>query len=133
VGPGMAFANWVLEKHPEFGVIGLVPCAIGGTIISEWERGKELYSEMIKRAKASLRDGGTIRALLWYQGETDTVNLHDAQLYQRRLHKFFSDVRDDLQFPLLPIVQVFFFDYFFKLLHIFINFGRFGLLSPSVS
>ncbi|ESW08708.1 hypothetical protein PHAVU_009G067900 [Phaseolus vulgaris] len=106
VGPGMAFANAVLEKHPELGVIGLVPCAIGGTVISEWERGRELYSEMIKRGKASVRDGGVIRALLWYQGETDTVNLQDAQLYERRLHKFFLDVRDDLQSPLLPIIQV---------------------------
>ncbi|KAK7410064.1 hypothetical protein VNO78_00549 [Psophocarpus tetragonolobus] len=106
VGPGMAFANWVLEKHPELGVIGLVPCAIGGTNISEWERGKELYNHMMKRAKASLRDGGTIRALLWYQGETDTVNLHDSQFYQTRVHKFFLDVRRDLQFPLLPIIQV---------------------------
>ncbi|CAJ1973425.1 unnamed protein product [Sphenostylis stenocarpa] len=106
VGPGMTFANSVLEKHREFGQIGLVPCAIGGTNISQWERGKELYNEMIKRAKASGRDGGTIRALLWYQGETDTVNLHDAQLYHRRVHKFFLDVRDDLQSPLLPIIQV---------------------------
>ncbi|KAK7351617.1 hypothetical protein VNO77_11198 [Canavalia gladiata] len=106
VGPGMAFANSVLGKHPRFGVVGLVPCAIGGTNISEWERGKELYNVMIKRAKASLHNGGTIRALLWYQGESDTVYLHDAQSYQRRLLKFFLDVRNDLQSPLLPIIQV---------------------------
>lgn len=109
VGPGMVFANSVFDKHPEFGLIGLVPCAIGGTNISEWERGKELYNQMIKRAKASLRHGATIRALLWYQGETDTINLHDAQLYQGRVQEFFLDVRDDLQSPLLPIIQVFFF------------------------
>lgn len=124
VGPGMAFANSVLEKHPDFGLIGLVPCAIGGSNISEWERGKELYFQMIKRAKASLRDGGTIRALLWYQGETDTVNLHDAQSYQRRVHKFFLDVRDDLQSPLLPIIQVFLFFFIQTIifvLKIFIN------------
>ncbi|XP_027356951.1 probable carbohydrate esterase At4g34215 [Abrus precatorius] len=106
VGPGMAFANTVLDKNAGFGVVGLVPCAIGGTNISEWERGKELYNKMIKRAKASLHDGGSIRALLWYQGETDTVYLHDAQSYQRSLRKFFFDVRDDLQSPLLPIIQV---------------------------
>ncbi|KAK7310828.1 hypothetical protein RJT34_08582 [Clitoria ternatea] len=106
VGPGMAFANSVLEKHPGFGLVGLVPCAIGGTNISEWERGKELYSHMIKRAKASLKGGATLRAFLWFQGETDTLNLHDAQSYHTRLHKFFLDLRLDLHSPLLPIIQV---------------------------
>lgn len=111
VGPGMAFANSVLSKHSRgLGLVGLVPCAMGGTNITQWEKGKELYNHMMRRVKASLRDdGGTIRALLWYQGESDTVNLSDAQSYQTRLHKFFLDVRDDLQSPLLPIIQVFFF------------------------
>ncbi|XP_061343225.1 probable carbohydrate esterase At4g34215 [Gastrolobium bilobum] len=106
IGPGMAFANSVLDKNPGFGVVGLVPCAIGGTTISQWERGKVLYNHMMRRAKESLRNGGSIRALLWYQGESDTVTLNDAQSYQRRVHKFFLDVRDDLQSPLLPIIQV---------------------------
>ncbi|KAL2346440.1 hypothetical protein Fmac_000440 [Flemingia macrophylla] len=106
IGPGMAFANSVLGKHAELGPIGLVPCAVGGTNISEWERGKELYSHMIKRAKASLRDGGTIRALLWFQGESDTVNLNDARSYQTSLRNFFFNVRHDLHSPLLPIIQV---------------------------
>ena len=107
VGPGMAFANSILAKHPGFGVVGLVPCAIGGTNIREWERGKVLYNQMMRRAKASLSNGGTIRALLWYQGEADTVTPQDAQAYKRRLHKFFLDVCYDLQSPLLPIIQVF--------------------------
>ncbi|KAJ1431062.1 Sialate O-acetylesterase domain [Sesbania bispinosa] len=106
IGPGMAFANSILHKHKVLGIVGLVPCAIGGTNISQWERGKELYNHMMKRIKASLRDGGTIRALLWYQGESDTENLNDAQSYQTRVHKFFLDVRDDMQSPLLPIIQV---------------------------
>lgn len=107
IGPGMPFANSILNKRPDFGVVGLVPCAIGGTNISEWERGKVLYNHMMKRVKASLSDGGDVRALLWYQGESDTVNENDARSYQRRVHKFFLDVRDDLQSPLLPIIQVF--------------------------
>lgn len=108
IGPGMAFANSVLEKNLGLGVVGLVPCAIGGTNISEWERGKVLYNHMMKRVKESLRDdgGGTIRALLWYQGESDTVSLSDAHSYQNRVRKFFLDVRADLQSPLLPIIQV---------------------------
>ncbi|XP_019414470.1 PREDICTED: probable carbohydrate esterase At4g34215 [Lupinus angustifolius] len=106
VGPGMSFANSILNKREGFGVVGLVPCAIGGTNISQWEKGKVLYKHMMKRVKASLNDGGSIRGFLWYQGESDTVNLNDAQSYQTRIHKFFIDVRNDLQSPLLPIIQV---------------------------
>ncbi|XP_045825309.1 probable carbohydrate esterase At4g34215 [Trifolium pratense] len=106
IGPGMVFANFVLKKNSQLGLVGLVPCAIGGTNISEWEKGKVLYNHMMKRVKASLNDGGSVRALLWFQGESDTVSLRDAQSYQTRVHKFFIDVRDDLQSPLLPIIQV---------------------------
>lgn len=109
IGPGMAFANHVLEKNMGVGVVGLVPCAIGGSNISEWEKGKVLYSHMVKRVKASLRDGGgDVRGILWFQGESDTVSLRDAESYQSRVRRFFLDVRADLQTPLLPIIQVFF-------------------------
>uniref|UniRef100_A0A2N9F5X4 Sialate O-acetylesterase domain-containing protein n=1 Tax=Fagus sylvatica TaxID=28930 RepID=A0A2N9F5X4_FAGSY len=106
IGPGMAFANHVLDKDPNFGIIGLVPCAIGGTKISEWERGTFLYKQMMRRVQASLQNGGTIQALLWYQGESDTERQEDAKSYKAKLDKFFLDVRDDLQSPMLPIIQV---------------------------
>ncbi|KAL2498217.1 protein of unknown function (DUF303) [Abeliophyllum distichum] len=106
VGPGMAFANSVLESDSSLGVIGLVPCAIGGTSIVRWKRGLHLYDQLIKRSKAALEDGGTIRALLWYQGESDTKNEEDAELYGKRLEEFFISVRTDLSSPMLPIIQV---------------------------
>nr|GMC54315.1 probable carbohydrate esterase At4g34215 [Ipomoea batatas] len=68
IGPGMAFANAVLRKDSELGVIGL--------------------------------------AMLWYQGESDTVNLEDAKKYRTRLRRFFNHVRSDLELPTLPIIQV---------------------------
>lgn len=106
VGPGMAFANAVLAKDPTFGVIGLVPCAIGGTSISEWGRGTLLYKRLVRRAQAALQDGGTIQALLWYQGERDTVTKEGADSYEAKLESFFLDVREDLKSPILPIIQV---------------------------
>ncbi|KAF3951759.1 hypothetical protein CMV_022622 [Castanea mollissima] len=106
IGPGMAFANYVLGKDPNFGIIGLVPCAVGGTKISLWEKGTFLYKQMMKRAQASVQNGGTIQALLWYQGESDTESQEDAKSYKAKLQKFFLDVRDDLQSPMLPIIQV---------------------------
>lgn len=107
VGPGMAFANAVLADDPSFGPIGLVPCAIGGTNISQWEKGSLLYRHMLKRARASVAEGsGTLRAFLWYQGESDTIVKQDAELYGRRLEKLFQDIRLDLMSPMLPIIQV---------------------------
>ncbi|KNA23509.1 hypothetical protein SOVF_024230 [Spinacia oleracea] len=106
VGPGMALAHAVVRKSFEIGTVGLVPCAVGGTNISHWSRGGHLYNQLIKRAMASLREGGTIQALVWYQGESDTLLKQDADAYNRRLLNFFLDFRTDLQSPMLPIIQV---------------------------
>lgn len=106
VGPGMAFANSVMSKDSSIGVIGLVPCAIGGTKISEWGRGSKLYNQLIGRAEAALQGGGIVRALLWYQGESDTVDHEDAKWYRIRLERLFTQLRADLQLPALPVIQV---------------------------
>ncbi|XVE70143.1 hypothetical protein DITRI_Ditri10aG0048000 [Diplodiscus trichospermus] len=106
IGPGMSFANAVLTKDPNFGLVGLVPCAIGGTTISEWERGKFLYEQLVKRAQMAQQSGGVYRAMLWFQGEADTINQEDADLYKGRLKRFFNDLRSDLHAPVLPIFQV---------------------------
>ncbi|KAI3684672.1 hypothetical protein L6452_33897 [Arctium lappa] len=106
VGPGMAFANSLLRKDSSIGVVGLVPCAIGGTNISQWVRGGELYKQLVRRADAAVGGGGSIRGLLWYQGESDTLNVEDAEAYGSRLRRFFVNVRADLHLPLLPIIQV---------------------------
>ncbi|KAL0367159.1 UNVERIFIED_CONTAM: putative carbohydrate esterase [Sesamum radiatum] len=106
IGPGMAFANSILLKNLSIGEIGLVPCAIGGTQIREWKRGGRLYNQLLSRAHAALQGGGTIQAILWYQGESDTRSQEDAKLYKTRLAKFFTDIRSDLKLPELPVVQV---------------------------
>ncbi|MBA0623638.1 hypothetical protein Godav_009089 [Gossypium davidsonii] len=106
VGPGMSFANAVLTKDPNFGVVGLVPCAVGGTTISQWQKGEFLYEQLVKRAEMAQQSGGVYRAMLWYQGEADTVNEEDVELYKGRLKTFFDDLRSDLHAPLLPIFQV---------------------------
>lgn len=106
IGPGMSFANAVLTRDPGFGLVGLVPCAIGGTNISEWEKGGFLYEQLVRRAQAAQRSGGVYRAVLWYQGESDTEINEDAELYGSRLIRFFTDLRSDLQDPILPIIQV---------------------------
>ncbi|KAL0325510.1 UNVERIFIED_CONTAM: putative carbohydrate esterase [Sesamum radiatum] len=106
IGPGLAFANSILKKNISIGDIGLVPCAIGGTQISQWRRGHTLYKQLMSRAHAALQDGGIIRAILWYQGESDTRSQEDAKLYKMRLAKLITDIRSDLKLPELPVILV---------------------------
>lgn len=105
VGPGMPFATRIFETKADFGVIGLVPCAIGATALDQWKKGEKLYNDMIARSKASLKDGGVIRALLWYQGEADVAS-PTASTYAARFVQMVNDIRSDLQLPSLPVIQV---------------------------
>ncbi|GLU04215.1 hypothetical protein SLE2022_213740 [Rubroshorea leprosula] len=106
IGPGMPFANAVLTRDPSFGTVGLVPCAIGGTKISQWQKGESFYQQLMRRATTAVQGRGVYAAMLWYQGESDTSIKEDAELYKGRLTKFFTDFRSDLQAPSLPIFQV---------------------------
>lgn len=106
VGPGMPFANAVRER---VGTVDLVPCAVGGTAIREWARGMHLYENMVRRAKAAVESGGDgaeIKAVLWYQGESDTEKEHDAAAYKERMESLIMNVREDLNSPSLPFIQV---------------------------
>lgn len=106
----MSFANAFLERvGGDRGgrlVLGLVPCAVGGTAIKEWARGEKLYEDMISRSKESVKEGGEIKGVLWYQGESDTLTQHDADAYQASMETLIKNVRQDLGLPSLPIIQV---------------------------
>jgi hypothetical protein len=113
VGPGMPFAHAVLAGEGSAAeppvVVGLVPCAQGGTPIANWSRGTELYERMVTRARAAVAEcsgRGHLAALLWYQGEADTMRRQDAELYQRRMETLVRDVRCDLGRPDLLVIQV---------------------------
>ncbi|KAE8725733.1 d-3-phosphoglycerate dehydrogenase [Hibiscus syriacus] len=125
IGPGMPFINAVLGKNPKFGVVGLVPraqdfksrsrscfgyfgftviAAVAGVITAVAR--ELLYKQLVKRAQAAVKSGGVYRAMLWYQGESDTENKQDADFYKGRLERFFHDLRSDLQTPTLPVFQL---------------------------
>ncbi|KAM0857969.1 hypothetical protein ACQ4PT_048123 [Festuca glaucescens] len=111
VGPGMSFAHAVLrsDKTPRGAVVGLVPCAQGGTPIASWSRGTDLYDRMVARARAAVAGLGGRRklaAILWFQGETDTIRREDALAYAGRMEAMVRDVRQDLGMPDLLFIQV---------------------------
>ncbi|XP_022680669.1 probable carbohydrate esterase At4g34215 [Setaria italica] len=107
VGPGMPFANALLRSgRAGAPVVALVPCAVGGTRMADWARGTDLYAQMLRRARVALETGGRIGALLWYQGESDTVRWSDANEYGRRMGMFVRDIHADLGIPHLLVIQV---------------------------
>ncbi|KAK3145423.1 hypothetical protein QOZ80_3BG0252670 [Eleusine coracana subsp. coracana] len=107
VGPGMSFANALLRSgRAGAPVLGLVPCAVGGTRMAEWGKGTQLYDDMLRRARVAVETGGRIGALLWFQGESDTVRWSDANSYGRRMAMLVRQLRADLGTPHLLVIQV---------------------------
>ena len=102
IGPGLAFAKTIAAWKTNVS-IGLVPCAVGATALSRWERGGDLYSNAVARARMAMRDG-TLAGILWHQGEQDSMTLTNAQTYHDRLAKMIGDIRLDLGQPHLPFV-----------------------------
>jgi len=105
-GLGLPFAKAMVEAT---GVpIGLIPCAHGGTSMSQWSPdlaylgGGSLYGSMLRRVRAV---GGKVKGVLWYQGESD-ANPDDAPRYAERFTHFIERVRADFGDPSLPFYYV---------------------------
>ena len=72
-----------------------------------WAKGEPLYEAAVARARAALAaGGGTLAAVLWFQGESDTIELDDATAYGGRMERLVNDFRADLGIPDLLVIQV---------------------------
>jgi hypothetical protein len=105
VGPGLAFADAWAEINPSEN-IAVVPCAKGGSSITEWAASKSretLYGSCLARILKA-REKGVIKALLWYQGEADTNSSENAAQWPKRFTAILESLRKDLASPKLPVV-----------------------------
>lgn len=102
VGLGSSFARVMAEANAG-ATIGLIPCAVGGTPLSRWSKGGDLYQQALERAKLALKDG-TLKGILWHQGEADSGNERLATSYGERLATMVSDLRADLGAGEIPFV-----------------------------
>jgi len=83
--------------------VGLIPCAVGGTPLSRWETGRDLYEEAVRRTQVAMQNG-TLKGVLWHQGEGDSGSEETAGTYATRLSKVVEDLRKQLGAPTLPFV-----------------------------
>lgn len=108
VGPGLSFAQMVSES--EYGKeIGLIPCAVGGSGIDDWQKGAQhsqtgifAYDAMLSRVRTAKKDG-KLKAILWHQGEQDSSK-EKVVVYEEKLIRFFKQLRKDLKAKKTPII-----------------------------
>lgn len=103
-GPGLEFGR---ELARVLGVpIGLLPCAKGGTSMTQWSpdaRGAgraALYANLLAQVRLA---GGRATGVLWYQGENDT-GAEPSAVYGTKFREFVAQLRVDLRAPDLPFI-----------------------------
>ena len=94
VGLAMSFAAELLAGDPE-APVGLIPCAVGGTPLSRWMPGADLYENALSTARLAL-GGGSLRGILWHQGEGDSGSADAAASYGRRFGDMIGALRSQL-------------------------------------
>ena len=106
VGLGRTFGLEVAEAHPDV-TIGLIPCAVGGSSITAWVPGgyhdqtkSHPYDDMLKRCEVALK-AGTLKGILWHQGEGDS-NPNRAPQYEQRLNELIDRLREELDADDVP-------------------------------
>ncbi len=99
---GTSFAAVMAEANPDI-TIGLIPCAVGGTPLSRWEKGGDLYQQAVERAQAAMQ-AGTLKGILWHQGESESGSEERSRTYAARLSKMVGELRQELDAPQVPFV-----------------------------
>lgn len=102
VGLGSSFARAMADADPSI-TVGVIPCAVGGTPLGRWEKNGDLYKQAVARTKAALADG-TLRGILWHQGESDSGKQETAESYGKRLAQMIADLRAELGAGEVPFV-----------------------------
>lgn len=100
VGPGLTFGKTLADAQPNI-TIGLVPCAMGGSPIEQWQPDAPLFKAALERAKLAAPHG-TLKGILWHQGESN-VALSTEQ-YAEKLKATIEGFRKELNAPNLPFV-----------------------------
>ncbi len=98
-GPGASFVRAMLAADPDI-EIGLVVNARGDTSVHHWQAHEKTYKEALRRARIAARTG-TIRGVLWNQGEYDRGRLAG---FLEALKTLVGNLRADLGVPDLPFV-----------------------------
>lgn len=96
------FAKVYRELYPQ-SQVGLIPMAWGGAPIAQMTKGTEFYEEVVNKALWAKKHG-LLKAILWHQGESDTVSPKTVADYEAKLKQLIKDLRTDLGCSNLPFI-----------------------------
>ena len=118
-GPEVSFASEIREATGTTNNVGIIKVTDGGTsLAANWrapgsndadDEGGLHYALLVNQATAALAaleaegNTGTIRGLVWHQGESDS-NSGPASQYQDRFENFVAQLQEDLDLDVLPTV-----------------------------
>ncbi|UOE52638.1 sialate O-acetylesterase [Mucilaginibacter sp. SMC90] len=98
VGPGLSFGIAMAKRHPGI-IIGLVPCAIGGSPIEHWVPGAfdpptktYPWDDAAKKIAYAMKTG-VIKGVIWHQGESDS-HPELAAVYLKNLQALIKRIRE---------------------------------------
>ena len=98
---GASFADSFANR---FGTkVGMIPCADGGTTISQWQPEEVLFEHAVFMTKLAMRTSN-LGGILWHQGESDCHSEKDAKTYLARFVSMIEQLRKDLGNEALPVV-----------------------------
>ncbi len=101
-GLAMSFAMGILEMQPDR-AIGLIPCAVGGTPLSRWAPGADLFERAVAETNAALADCA-LQGILWHQGENDSNYEQEAKTYGERFSAMIAALRTRLGAETVPVI-----------------------------
>lgn len=101
VGLAASFADaWAMKFNED---VGLIPCADGGTMISQWQPGEALYLNAVAQTKLAMRES-ELAGILWHQGETDSYSLENIALYKERFYTMLHSLEEELGIKGVPLI-----------------------------
>jgi len=83
--------------------VGLIPCAVGGTKISQWMPGEILFDHAVMMATLSMRTS-KLSGIIWHQGESDCGSDENVASYKSNFTTMISAMRKELG-ENLPVIM----------------------------
>lgn len=105
---GVSFACELLKQVDDSVVIGLVPCAVGGSPIQAWLEdsvfnGVQLFSNFKEKAGMAM-EYGEVKGILWHQGESDAFD-DKIPVYKEKLEAVLGNMRKFMGDDSLSIIM----------------------------